>query len=214
MVADNGKTRALLIIDLQYDFLPGGALAVAEGDRVIPVANRLSAAPGLWDVVAMTQDWHPPNHESFAIHHEGRKPGDVIDLHGLPQVLWPVHCVQGSRGAEFSADLDTSRVMHVARKGTHPKVDSYSGFFDNGRRYATDLEAFLHEKGVEEVYLSGLATDYCVMWTAIDAMYLGFETFVVLDGCRGVRLREQDLDFAIDEMRGKGVRFVQSADLL
>jgi nicotinamidase/pyrazinamidase len=205
--------RALLLIDIQNDFLPGGALAVGRGDEVIPVANRLQAASGLWDVVAMTQDWHPPSHQSFAVHHAGRSPGEVIELHGLQQVLWPVHCVQGSEGAEFAAALDTARVMHVSRKGTDPEVDSYSGFFDNGRRHATDLEAFLRDRGVGEVYVCGLATDYCVKWTALDAAALGFTTHVVVDGCRGVGLSPDDVPKALEEMRAAGVTLVESAEL-
>lgn len=206
--------RALLLIDIQNDFLPGGALAVARGDEVIAVANRLTARTDLFGLVAMTQDWHPADHESFAAQHPGRTPGEVIDLHGLPQVLWPVHCVQDSTGAAFAAGLDTSAVAHVARKGTHKDVDSYSGFFDNGRRHATDLEAFLRARGVTEVFVMGLATDYCVKWTALDAASLGFSTHVVVDGCRGVGLAPEDIPAAFDAMLGAGVRLVSSDELL
>lgn len=207
-------TRALLLIDIQNDFLPGGALAVAHGDEVVAVANRLSPRSDLFGVVVATQDWHPPAHESFAVHHPGTSPGQVIDLHGLPQVLWPVHCVQGSPGAEFAPGLDLADVAHVTRKGEDPHVDSYSGFFDNGRRHATDLGAFLRERGVTAVFVMGLATDYCVKWTALDAVSLGFETWVVVDGCRGVGLQPEDVPRAFEALMGAGVKLVASAELL
>ena len=133
MSTRHGPDEALILVDLQNDFVPGGALAVAEGDQVIPIANRLQPA---FDLVAATQDWHPPDHKSFAAQHPGKSVGEVITLEGLPQVLWPVHCVQETRGAAFVSGLDTSRVRHVARKGTDPAIDSYSGFFDNGHRRA------------------------------------------------------------------------------
>jgi len=206
--------RALLLIDIQNDFLPGGALAVARGDEVVAVANRLAARHDLFDVVVATQDWHPASHESFARQHPGTSPGQVVDLHGLPQVLWPPHCVQGSTGAEFAPGLQPNAIAHVTRKGQDATVDSYSGFFDNGRRHATDLESYLREKGVTEVCVMGLATDYCVKWTALDAVSLGFDTSVVVDGCRGVGLSPDDIPKAFDEMMSAGVKLVASAELL
>jgi nicotinamidase/pyrazinamidase len=201
--------RALILVDIQNDFLPGGALAVPHGDRVIPVANRLQ--PQLPLVVA-TQDWHPAGHGSFAST-QGRHPGELGELGGLPQVLWPDHCVQGTRGAELCARLDTSRVEAVLRKGTDPGIDSYSGFFDNGQRKSTGLADYLRGRGADEVLLLGLATDYCVKATALDARRLGFGACLVEDGCAGVELRPGDVAAAIEEMRGAGVTVVRSADL-
>jgi len=205
--------RALLLIDIQNDFLPGGALAVAHGDEVVPVANRLCSSERFHRVV-VTQDWHPADHQSFAVQHPGRSPGQVIDLHGLPQVLWPVHCVQHTAGADFAPGLDLGRVAHIAQKGMDPAVDSYSGFFDNGRRHATGLEAYLREQGVTKVTVMGLATDYCVKWTALDAASLGFSTEVVVDGCRGVGLSPGDIPAALEELRFAGVALVTSQDLV
>jgi nicotinamidase/pyrazinamidase len=202
--------RCLLLVDLQNDFLPGGALPVPEGDAVIPVVNRLQ--PG-FDLVVATQDWHPPNHGSFAVNHPGRRVGEVVDLDGLPQVLWPVHCVQFTPGAEFAPGLDTSRIVHVVRKGTDPRIDSYSGFFDNGKRRSTGLADFLRQQGVREVYVAGLATDYCVKATALDAVQLGFDTRVITDACRGVNLQPGDVDRALAEMARAGVRLVRSDEL-
>ncbi len=203
--------RALILVDIQNDFLPGGALAVPGGDRVIPVANRLQ--PSMPMVVA-TQDWHPAGHGSFASSHAGRRPGELVELAGLPQVLWPDHCVQGSRGAELAALLDPSRIEAVLRKGTDPAIDSYSGFFDNGQRKSTGLADDLRGRGVDEVLCLGLATDYCVKLTALDARRLGFRTSLVEDGSAGVQLRPGDVAAAIGEMRDAGVMVVRSADLL
>ena len=205
--------RALLLIDIQNDFLPGGALAVTEGDKVIPVANALSARGDLFPVVVMTQDWHPASHRSFASNN-GVAVGSVGELEGLPQVMWPDHCVQGTLGAEFDTRLDVRNVAHITRKGQDPAVDSYSGFFDNGRRHATDLADYLRERGVDEVFVLGLATDYCVKWTALDAVSLGFVTHVVVDGCRGVALSPEDIPKAFEEMLAAGVTMVASRDVL
>jgi nicotinamidase/pyrazinamidase len=203
--------RALILVDIQNDFLPGGALAVARGDEVIPVANRVSPR---FELVVATQDWHPRDHGSFAANHPGKKVGDVIDLNGLPQVLWPVHCVQGSRGAEFGPALDVSRVSRVIRKGADPAIDSYSGFFDNGYRKSTGLADYLRERRVDEVFVMGLATDYCVKFTALDAVQrAGLRASLIEDGCRGVNLRPDDSDAAIAAMRGAGVGIVRSTDL-
>lgn len=203
--------RCLLLVDLQNDFLPGGALPVPQGDAVIPVANRLQPH---FDLVVATQDWHPPDHGSFAANHPGRKVGDVIDLDGLPQVLWPVHCVQFTRGAEFAPSLDTRRIAHVVRKGTDPRIDSYSGFFDNGHRRSTGLADFLRQQGVREVYLVGLATDYCVRATALDAVQLGFTTAVITDACQGVNLQVGDVDRTLEELARAGVRLIHSSEIL
>jgi nicotinamidase/pyrazinamidase len=178
---------------------------------VAPVVNKLV---GCFDIVVATQDWHPPDHGSFAANHPGKRPGEVIDLHGLSQVLWPVHCVWHTRGADFAPDLDVVRVTKVFRKGTDPRLDSYSGFFDNSHRRATGLHEFLKEKSVTRVCVAGLATDYCVKFTALDAVALGFETLLVEDACRGVNLQPGDVGRAIEEMKAAGVRVAQSAALL
>ena len=197
--------RALVLVDIQNDFVPGGALPVREGDRVVPVANELMRR---FKLVVATQDWHPPDHASFAANHPGKKVGEMIELGGLPQVLWPVHCVQGTRGAEFVAELDVSRVTQVFRKGTDPEIDSYSGFYDNGWRRATGMGDWLKERGVRELFVMGLATDYCVKFTALDGRRLGFEVSLVEEGCRGVELRPGDVTKALEEMRAAGVSVV------
>lgn len=202
--------RALILVDLQYDFCPGGALAVAHGDETIPVANRL--LPN-FDTVVATQDWHPKDHGSFAANHPGKQPYEMIELHGLPQVLWPPHCVQGTRGAELHADLDRAKITEVFHKGTDPSVDSYSGFYDNGKRNATGLGDWLKARGIDQLYVMGLATDYCVKFTALDARALGFDVSLVQDGCRGVELAPGDCDKAIAEMRAAGVKIVDSANV-
>jgi len=199
--------KALILVDIQNDFVPGGALAVPGGDAVVPVCNKLTLA---FDLVAATQDWHPANHGSFAANHPGRKAADVIDLNGLPQILWPVHCVQDTLGAAFLPTLDTGRVDRVFQKGTDPGIDSYSGFFDNGHRKATGLGDYLKSKGVTDVFVAGLATDYCVKFTALDSLRLGFKTHLVEDACRGVSLKPGDVDRAIDEMKRAGVEIVRS----
>jgi nicotinamidase/pyrazinamidase len=202
--------RALILTDVQNDFLPGGALAVPRGDEVIPIANRVQAR---FDLVVATQDWHPKDHGSFASRYPGRKVGESAELAGLPQVLWPDHCVQGSAGAAFAPDLATNRVEAIFRKGTDRSIDSYSGFFDNGHRKSTGLGDYLKGRGADEVYVLGLATDYCVKFTALDARRLGFRTFLVEDGCRGVELNPGDVARAVQEMRAGGVAVVRSADL-
>jgi len=203
--------RALIIIDVQNDFLPGGALAVPGGDEVVCVINRLQ---GAFSRVLATQDWHPANHGSFATQHPGRAPGDVIELNGLAQTLWPVHCVQHTDGAGFAGALDTRRIEKIFHKGADPRVDSYSGFFDNGRRHATGLGDFLRGQDIEEVFIAGLATDYCVKATALDAARLGFVTHVIADACRAVNLDPGDGPRALDEMRAAGVRVITSGEVL
>jgi nicotinamidase/pyrazinamidase len=202
--------KALILVDLQNDFMPGGALAVAEGDAVVAVANRLIPR---FELVVATQDWHPADHGSFAANHADRRPGEVIDLDGLEQVLWPVHCVQGSAGAAFHADLDVDAVTEVFPKGLDATVDSYSGFFDNGKRRATGLGDYLKAQGVEEVFVMGLATDYCVKFTALDAAALGFKTSLIADGCRAVNLQAEDGAGAIAEMAAAGIEIVASTDV-
>jgi nicotinamidase/pyrazinamidase len=175
--------KALLLIDIQLDFLPGGALAVPEGDQVIPILNQLQPH---FDLVVATQDWHPRNHKSFAANHAGKSVFDVIDLQGLEQVLWPDHCVQGTTGAGFAPELQMNRVEAIFRKGTDPEIDSYSGFYDNGHRKSTGLAEYLRGKQITQVYVAGLAGDYCVYYSAKDALKEGFETYLIEDASRPI----------------------------
>lgn len=202
--------RALILVDIQNDFLPGGALAVPRGDEIVPVANALMPR---FELVVATQDWHPRNHGSFASQHPGRNVGDVIELGGLPQTLWPDHCVQGTPGAELAPGLSAAGIKRVFKKGIDPAIDSYSGFFDNGHRRATGLAEYLEDYDVQDVYIAGLATDYCVRFTAMDARGLGFRTYVVEDGCRGVEREPGDMARAVEEMRRAGVRIVRRDDV-
>ena len=202
--------RALIVVDVQNDFLPGGSLAVPAGDTIIPIINRLLP---LFDLAVATQDWHPAQHESFASNNPKGRIGEVVDLHGLPQVLWPDHCIQHSWGSDFSVSLDLQSINKVFRKGTDPTVDSYSGFFDNGKKQDTGLSAYLKSKGVDQVYLVGLATDYCVKYTALDAVELGFETTVIADAVKAVNLQSTDQENAINEMIEAGVHIKTSNEL-
>ena len=200
-------SSALIVVDLQNDFLPGGALPVPEGNAVIPVINRLQAR---FPLVVATQDWHPANHGSFAVNHPGKKVFEQIDLNGLLQTLWPVHCVQGTPGAELAPDLDRKSILQVFQKGTDPAVDSYSGFFDNGHRKGTGLLEWLKTRAVTDVYVCGLATDYCVKFTALDAVHVGFRTHLIEDATRGVNREPNDAANAIQEMRRAEVGLAQS----
>lgn len=202
--------KALILVDIQNDFLPDGALAVPDGDRIIPVVNQLQA---VFPLVVATQDWHPANHGSFAASHPGQSVFAQIELNGLPQTLWPVHCVQGSRGAELAATLKRERIAKIFPKGTDEGIDSYSGFFDNGHRKSTGLGEWLKAQGVKEVFVCGLATDYCVKFTALDAAQMGFKTYFIEDASRGVNLRSTDVPNAIAEMQRAGIAVVQSAEL-
>lgn len=201
-------TTCLILVDIQNDFCPGGALAVPDGDAVVAVANRLQPR---YDLVVATQDWHPADHGSFAANHPGRKPFEMAELGGLPQVMWPTHCVQGTTGAAFHPRLDTARIARVFPKGTDKTIDSYSGFFDNGKKKSTGLGEWLKAQGVTDVAVCGLATDYCVKATAIDAAELGFRTTLVEEACRGVGLGKDDVAKAIQAMREAGVRVTASA---
>jgi len=202
--------KALIIVDLQNDFLPGGALPVPHSDEVIQLANETQSYFG---VVLATQDWHPPDHGSFAANHKGKKPGDRIILDGIEQILWPVHCVQNTRGAEFAPSFDTSRIAHVFHKGTERNIDSYSTFFDNAHRRHTGLAHYLEKRSINDIYLLGLSLDYCVKYSALDARQLGLNTHVIVDGCRGINLEPGDIDRALDEMKRAGTTILKSSDL-
>ncbi len=199
--------HALILVDLQHDFLSGGALAVPDGNAVLaPAAAEVNS--GRYDFVVATQDWHPPGHESFASAHDGGIIGTLVQLHGLPQVLWPDHCVQETDGARLHPSVPVDKVDAVFQKGTDPSVDSYSGFYDNGRRHDTGLSAWLKARDVSAVTVLGLATDYCVKWTALDAAAEGFSVRVLTDASRGVELNAGDVDRALAELRQAGVEVV------
>lgn len=198
--------NTLIIVDVQNDFAPWGALPVKNADQVVPVINELQND---FDLIVATQDWHPKDHKSFASNHDEKNPGDLIVLGETDQVLWPDHCVQGEEGADFIKELDISRLDHVFKKGVQPGVDSYSGFFDNDHKTQTGLGAYLKERSVAEVTIVGLATDYCVKFTALDAKKLGFNVTVKLAGCRGVELNVGDIEAAIGEMKAAGINVVE-----
>ncbi|WP_044201337.1 bifunctional nicotinamidase/pyrazinamidase [Flammeovirga sp. OC4] len=202
--------RALLIVDVQNDFVSGGALEVPEGDQIIPTINKISSK---FDLVVATKDWHPEEHLSFADNHDGKELGQIIDLDGLPQILWPIHCVQNSEGSEFVSSLDTTHIDAVYKKGTDISIDSYSAFFDNGKRKDTGLSQYLKNKEVTEVYVTGLATDYCVKFTALDAVSCGFKTFVIEDATKGVNLKPNDVQNAFIDMKVSGIRVIQSTEV-
>ncbi|WP_202368104.1 bifunctional nicotinamidase/pyrazinamidase [Pseudomonas sp. MWU318] len=201
---------ALLVIDVQNDFTPGGQLAVSEGDLIVPLINRLS---GLFKQVIIAQDWHPTGHASFASSHPGRKPYDVIQLPYGEQTLWPDHCVQGTAGAEFHPKLHLPHAQLIIRKGCNPDIDSYSAFLEADRRTTTGLAGYLKERGIDTVYMVGLALDFCVMFSALDARAAGFNAFVVLDACRAIDM-DGSLATAMGRMQTAGVGLIQSNQLL
>ena len=201
--------KALILVDIQNDFCPRGSLAVPGGDEIIPVVNSLGTG---FELVVATMDWHPPGHVSFASTH-GKNVGDTIVAGGITQVLWPDHCVQNTWGARLAPGLDQKMIHRIFQKGTDPEIDSYSGFFDNQRKKSTGLESYLRNSGVNSVYITGLATDVCVKFTALDAADLGFETFVVSDGCRGVDLNPGDVQKAYARMKDKGVTILDSGEV-
>lgn len=202
---------ALVIVDIQNDFLPGGALAVARGDAVIPVIHSLFTLP--FSPIVATKDWHPPDHGSFAVN-QHRPVGAMVELKGISQVLWPVHCVQNTPGAEFAEELDDSYFDEIFYKGIDPSIDSYSCFFDNGHLHSTGMENYLRKKGVKRLFFAGLATDYCIKYSVLDALSLGFEPYVVVDGCRGVNLHVEDSHLAFEELEKKGAKLLTSRTLL
>lgn len=202
--------KALLLVDLQNDFCHGGRLAVPDGDAVMAVANQLLAK---FDLVVATQDWHPKDHASFVTNHPGTQPGDVLMIKNIPQIIWPEHCVQDSPGAEFHPDLDTRNIHKVVFKGVNSEIDSYSAFFDNAHLRHTGLDDYLREHQVTEVYVMGLATDYCVKYSCLDAANLGYQVFVIEDGCRGVELQPGDCAAAFKEMQRAGAQIIKSVDI-
>lgn len=199
-------THALIVIDVQNDFCPGGALAVPEGDRIVPGINALMTQAG---TVVLTQDWHPHDHSSFASQHAGAEPFGMIQMPYGPQVLWPDHCVQGSQGARFHPDLDMTRAELIIRKGFRRGIDSYSAFFENDQTTPTGLEGYLRNRGIQRLVMAGLATDFCVNYSALDAAKLGFDVQVRLDLCRAIDL-DGSLDAALEAMNAAGVQISDS----
>lgn len=197
--------KALILVDIQNDFLPGGALAVPHGDEILPAVNKLLKLP--FDLVVATKDWHPVDHGSFADIYK-MKPGDHVLLAGIDQILWPRHCVHDTKGAEFAPGWDSKKVDQVIHKGTDSQIDSYSTFFDNGLLKSTGLEDYLKEKGVREIIIAGLATDYCVKYSVLDAIDLGFDVTVIPEACRGVNLSPQDSEEALNEMEAAGAKLM------
>ncbi|TPE52653.1 bifunctional nicotinamidase/pyrazinamidase [Amaricoccus solimangrovi] len=208
-MAQPSPRSALVVVDVQLDFCPGGALAVASGDAVIAPINRIAPAFG---TVALTQDWHPAEHLSFAANHAEREPFSTVDMAYGTQVLWPAHCVQGTAGAGFHPELALDVADVVIRKGTDPAIDSYSAFFENDRRTPTGLGGYLRERGVDEVWLAGLATDFCVAWSALDAAKLGFDVTLIEDATRAIDL-DGSLGRAMADLRAAGVRVLASTDI-
>ena len=203
------ESAALIVADVQYSFLPGGSLAVPGGDEIVPIINRVAKR---FANVILTQDWHPPEHHSFASSHAGAQPFEAIGLHYGDQILWPDHCVQGSEGADFHRDLDIPHAQLVLRKGYHKGVDSYSAFIEADGKTRTGLASYLRERGIASVYVCGLATDFCVAWTALDARKLGFAATVIDDACRAIDT-QGSLASAWEQMESAGVRRVLSTDL-
>jgi nicotinamidase/pyrazinamidase len=202
--------RALILVDIQNDFLPGGALAVPGGDLIIPFVNELQRH---FDCIIATKDWHPKEHISFASTH-GKKSGDIIECVGKKQELWPEHCVQGTRGAEFPALLDVTRIEKVIHKGVQKDIDSYSTFFDNARLRETGLREYLQKKRINEIYLAGLATNFCVKYSVLDARKMGFETNVILEACRGIELYPGAVNESIAEMKQAGAHFISFKEFI
>lgn len=203
--------KTLLVVDLQNDFMPKGALGVAGSDEIPPLVNHLMPK---FDVVLATQDWHPPDHTSFAANHPGKKVGDVVEEHGVMQILWPTHCVRGTKGAELVATLDKRPIVSFFYKGTDKWIDSYSAFFDNARRKSTGLGDYLQSRELTDIYIAGVATDYCVLYSTLDALDLGLHVAVIVDACRGIDLVRGDVDKALKAMQKKGARLISSKELL
>ncbi|MFH0020385.1 bifunctional nicotinamidase/pyrazinamidase [Pseudomonas fluorescens] len=205
----DSSRAALLVIDVQNDFIPGGQLPVPEGDQIVPLINRLARQ---FSQVIIAQDWHPPGHASFASRHPGKQPFDSIQLPYGEQTLWPEHCVQGTAGAGLHPDLDLPHAQLIIRKGYNPEIDSYSAFLEADRRTTTGLSGYLKERGVDTVYMVGLALDFCVMFSALDARAAGFSAYVVLDACRAIDMNGS-LQSAMERMQSAGVGLIQSAEL-
>lgn len=201
--------KTLIIIDAQNDFMPGGSLEVPDGDEIVPVINSIQ---GKFDLVIASQDWHPQNHVSFASNHEERVVFDEIEIHGKSQTLWPDHCIQGSKGAEFHKDLNIEKWNKIFQKGTNPLIDSYSAFYDNGHLKSTGLADYLNEKGASELYMCGLAADICVYYSLMDAVKEGFTCYFIEDASKP--LDKENFGRLKDEMKAKGITILNSSEIL
>lgn len=202
--------KALLIVDVQNDFCPGGALAVPDGDKIVPLINKLT---NNFDIVLQTQDWHPAGHSSFASSHDGKEPFESIEMPYGEQVLWPDHCVQGSEGAAFHPDLETDRTQLIIRKGLRKEIDSYSAFYENDNSTSTGLAGYLRDRHIDHLYVAGLATDFCVKWSVLDGLKEGFSVTVIEDAVKGIDM-DGSVDDAWDEMHISGAGRTSSSDLL
>lgn len=202
--------KALLIVDMQNDFMPGGALPVPKGNEIISLINALIPK---FSLVLASQDWHPKDHISFAVNHPGKKVGDVIKVGGVEQILWPVHCVHYTKGAELVDQLKKDSIESTFYKGVDRTIDSYSTFFDNARARSTGLADFLHTRQIDEIYIAGVATDYCVLYSALDAMDLGFKVHVIVDACRAINLKPNDEKKALQLMQAKGAHLITSKEV-
>jgi nicotinamidase/pyrazinamidase len=206
-----GGRRVLIVVDVQNDFCPGGALQIKDGDSIIPLINRIMDR---FDLVVATQDWHPQNQVSFASNNPGKNIYDQINISGIAQTLWPDHCIQGTKGAEFHDDLDLSKFCLILRKGMNPLVDSYSAFIENDRNTETGLAGYLKALKVREIFICGLATDYCVYYSAMDSLRYGFRCNVIIDATRGVDVPEGSIGAVVSEMKNKGISVISSDELL
>jgi nicotinamidase/pyrazinamidase len=202
--------RALLIVDMQMDFMPDGALAVPHADQIISIINTLIPK---FSLVVASQDWHPYDHVSFAENHPGKKVGDIVSVKGKTQVLWPVHCVRTTKGADLIEGLHKSAIASYFYKGTEKNIDGYSAFYDNARLKSTGLGDYLRSRGVNEIYIAGVATDYCVLYSTLDAIDLGFSVCVVKDACRAINLHPEDEKNALASMALKGARILTSSEI-
>jgi nicotinamidase/pyrazinamidase len=202
--------KALVIVDMQNDFMPGGALGVPSANEIVPIINALIVK---FPLVIATMDWHPDDHVSFASNHPGKKVGDIVKLGEINQILWPVHCVRNTHGAELSSALEHRSFASIFYKGTDKNIDSYSAFFDNARRKSTGLGDYLKSRGINEIYLAGLTTEYCILYSTMDAIDLGFRVYVIIDACRPINLTSGDEQRALEAMAAKGAKLIKSSDL-
>ena len=204
-----GEDTALVLIDIQNDFCPGGALAVDQGDEIVEISNKIQEQ---FKIKIITQDWHPKTHKSFASNHEGKEPLSTVEMFYGQQVLWPNHCIQGTEGSKFHSKLITDSADLIIRKGFRPEIDSYSAFFENDQKTPTGLDGYLKSRGVNKIYLCGLALDFCVYFSAIDGAELGYNVNVIQDACRAIDL-DGSLEKSLNDMKSKGVKFLSTSDL-
>ncbi len=202
--------KALLVVDMQNDFMPGGPLGVPNANQLIPIINSLTMK---FAIVIATKDWHPADHVSFATNHAKKKPGDYVEVKGMQQLLWPPHCVQHTKGAELAPGLNKERICSLVFKGTDKWIDSYSAFYDNAHLRSTGLDHYLHSRLVTQVYICGVATDYCVLYSTLDALQTQLEIFVITDACRGIDVKPKDTERALATMKQKGARLIISDEI-